>query len=355
MTWTIRTGDCRTLMGELADESVDVIITDPPYEIGQTQAPGVHWDERGVAFDPSVWRECLRVLKPGGHLAAFGATKTFHRLATAIEDAGFTIRDQLAWIYTSGMVKGLAFDRVFARTGRPDLAREYAGTRSRLKPAFEPVCLAAKPFPGPMPDGVARWGTGTLQVDACRIPTDDDLTRRPGRSTGVLPIADRTEPNHPDPGGRYPSNLVIVDDDEGTCSRAVDNLVITGRRRIVSDKLPKVIDRVFYSAKASQRERPVVDGVGHLTVKPVAVMRWLTSLLVRPGQTVLDPFCGSGPTLQAAVELGADAIGFDIDPHSVALTVTRMRQAGLPQTDPRHPGDHVDNLPLDGINRGQAM
>ncbi|WP_051224778.1 DNA-methyltransferase [Pseudoclavibacter soli] len=330
MGWQARAGDARELIAQLADHSVDVIITDPPYEIGQTQARGLRWDDHGIAFDVPLWRECLRVLKPGGHLAAFGATKTSWRLAAALDEAGFVIRDQMAWMYASGMVKGLAYDRVFAKTGRPDLAREFAGTHSKLKPAFEPVWLAQAPISEPtMADNVARWGTGTLQVDACRTPTADRLARVPGEPTAVLPLGSRSLPSHDHPGGRFPTNVVLVDDGSAAVDEAVQGLVVTGRAREVAPLFPHVEDVVFYSSKATRAERPVVDGRGHITVKPAGVMRWLVSLLARPGQTVLDPFCGSGTTLQAAVELGCEAIGFDLDPHSIALTGVRMgRLAG---------------------------
>ncbi|KAB1645451.1 site-specific DNA-methyltransferase [Pseudoclavibacter sp. CFCC 14310] len=324
MGWCATQGDCRQLMRELDDSSVDVIITDPPYEIGQTQKPGLHWDDHGIAFDPDVWEQCARVLKPGGHLAAFGASKTYHRLACAIEDAGLVVRDQLMWLYASGMTKGLSFDRVFVKTGRPDLAHEYAGTHSRLKPAHEPICLAGKPFATNMPDGVAQWGTGTLQIDQCRVPTDEKLGRMPGQSTDVLPLGTRETASSTHALGRFPTNAILVDDGAGTTRELIDDLVITGRPRQVAHMFPSVVDQVFYASKAAKSERPTVDGAGHLTVKPRAVMRWLVSLLVRPGQVVLDPFCGSGTTLQAADELGAEAIGFDLDPHSIRLVQARM-------------------------------
>lgn len=154
MTYEVLHGDCRALMAEMEGCSVDSVVTDPPYELGFM---GREWDSTGVAYDVATWAEALRVLKPGGWLVAFGGSRTYHRMACAIEDAGFEIRDQIMWIYGSGFPKG----------GNRD------GKGTCLKPAHEPIVLARKPLIGSVARNEAAFGTGALNIDACRIHADD--------------------------------------------------------------------------------------------------------------------------------------------------------------------------------------
>ncbi len=156
----LHAGDCREIMKTLDADSVDACVTDPPYEL---DFMGKAWDRSGVAFDPATWREVFRVLKPGAHLLAFGGTRTHHRLIVAIEDAGFEIRDCLGWLYGSG----------FPKSHNLDGEREGWGTA--LKPAWEPVCMARKPFRGTVAENVARHGVGAVNIDGCRIATGDKL------------------------------------------------------------------------------------------------------------------------------------------------------------------------------------
>ena len=203
-------GDCRELLASLPGGSVDAVVTDPPYELGFM---GRQWDSTGIAFDIGLWREVLRVLKPGGHALVFAASRTYHRLACAMEDAGFEIRDQIDWVYSSGMphgsdvsllidrelgaertkvirhdtrhgtgwsnVKGLGVSTanggdaksewdVFAPA--TEQGKRWAGWNSGLKPAHEPICLARKPLDGTLAHNLLEHGTGALHVDACRIP-----------------------------------------------------------------------------------------------------------------------------------------------------------------------------------------
>jgi hypothetical protein len=206
-------GDCRQSLRGLADNSVDSIVTDPPYELGFM---GKGWDSTGIANDPALWADCLRVLKPGGHLAAFSASRTYHRMACAIEDAGFEMRDSLMWLYGTGFPKSMNVSKAVdatmlygkadsvalrMRDGREpgtvgtnmnkhrsakndveedteaaalqtDAAREWEGWGTALKPAFEPIVLARKPLSEKtVAANVLRWRTGALNIDACRVGT----------------------------------------------------------------------------------------------------------------------------------------------------------------------------------------
>ncbi|ASR84910.1 DNA methylase [Mycobacterium phage StevieRay] len=291
---TLYHGDCRDVLAELADASVDAVVTDPPYGL---EFMGKDWDapwrtgngfrrsqnpsdtgrdnvfgrqsKRGPEYFAGAefqqwctqWAtECLRVLKPGGHMLAFGGSRTWHRLACAVEDAGFEIRDSIAWLYGSGMPKSLdvskAIDKaagaerevVGVRDGGPDMrgnnygrssgervvaevtvpatdaAKQWQGWGSALKPAFEPIVVARKPLAGTVAANVLEHGTGALNIDACRIAATDKLTA--GRRTRNAPIPgdDRTEtgkgamyaPGHqfyyvPNDAGRWPTNVVLDD------------------------------------------------------------------------------------------------------------------------------------------------
>jgi DNA modification methylase len=203
-------GDCRDVLRTLADNSVDSVVTDPPYELGFM---GKSWDSTGIAYDVTVWEECLRVLKPGGHILAFGGSRTWHRLAVAVEDAGFEIRDSIAWIYGSGFPKSLDVSKAIdkkagaerevlgmgaARCGQLEKtgvcdghfdngtltvthqlatapstaeAQQWSGWGTALKPAFEPVVVGRKPFGKgvTVAENVLAWGVGGLNIDASRI------------------------------------------------------------------------------------------------------------------------------------------------------------------------------------------
>ena len=211
---TIIQGDCLEEMKKLPDRSIDAIVTDPPYELAFM---GKKWDASGIAYNVDMWGECLRVLKPGGHLLAFGGSRTYHRMACAIEDAGFEIRDSIHWVYGSGFPKSLSIDKALDKMagaerevigpsrhhspgrkatntlrsmnvlyrgeddGKYDTApatpaaKQWAGWGSALKPAHEPIVLARKPLDGcTIAENVLRWGCGGLNVDGCRIETNGE-------------------------------------------------------------------------------------------------------------------------------------------------------------------------------------
>lgn len=207
-------GDCREQLKTLPDNSIDSIVTDPPYELGFM---GKSWDASGIAYNVDMWRECLRVLKPGGHMLAFSGSRTYHRMTVAIEDAGFEIRDQIMWVYGSGFPKSLNVSKAIdahygaerkvletkvTKSGgmahimktnteqgyRPndyyeesgnvievtepatDEAKVWDGWGTALKPAHEPICVARKPLEGTVAKNILKWGVGGINIDASRVP-----------------------------------------------------------------------------------------------------------------------------------------------------------------------------------------
>lgn len=465
-------GDCIEEMRRIPDNSVDAVVTDPPYGIGFM---GHAWDtpesahggfrRRGRGKDTGAHREgadgagamdagrydlsltanrafqvwveawadeCFRILKPGGHMLAFGGARTWHRLAAGIEDAGFEIRDSIAWLFGSGMPKShdvsKAIDKLDAAALRLERARTFQawlrqylspktinaatgtemghhltthptqpaiatapifdllrplllevpaeiealvaertvesenyakrgstgkhasragvsewrerysggavaeasekrdvphteaaiawqGWGTALKPAFEPVVVARKPLPYrvTVAANVVEYGTGALNIDAARIPHADaadlatSLSKNPGRDeliTSDVYGSGRAQ-QRVNTSGRWPTNVII---DEDVAADLAD------------------VARYFYVAKASQAERPKVDGVAHPTVKPLAIMRYLLRLIVAPGGVVVDPFAGSGTTLEAAYLEGFEAIGCEMTPEYWPLIAARIER-----------------------------
>jgi site-specific DNA-methyltransferase (adenine-specific) len=258
--FTILTGDCLEVMRTMPAESVDSIVTDPPYEL---EFMSKDWDASGIASNVEMWREALRVIKPGGHLLAFSAARTYHRMVCAIEDAGWEIRDQIMWLYGSGFPKSFdvakaidkaagikredkfegAFDRrcgptenkkcdtcgkwlissAPCRCPRPQdiaqsrTARRWQGWGTALKPAHEPICVARKPLRATVAANVLLYGTGALNIDASRIPLNGDYKcRANGRpsQTGLDDHYDPAKANRPDTVGRWPANVVHDGSDE---------------------------------------------------------------------------------------------------------------------------------------------
>ena len=509
MTHTLHLGDCRVVMATLDDNSIDAIVCDPPYELGFM---GKAWDNTGIAYDVTVWQQCLRVLKPGGHLIAFGGSRTYHRLAVAIEDAGFEIRDQIQWIYGSGFPKSLdvskAMDKengdnqlnrrlrftewvrstglttsqidkatgtfmgshyttsasqpaimtrahldavrhligtvpdwieaevdirnteseawksrpVVTKTGEDmfgeyevddvqemvntkisrvgiplrisakhnvtitapstDLAKQWQGWGTALKPAHEPAVLARKPLCGTVADNVMTWGVGGLNIDGTRIDSSDAQWTRHGIADSGMWSSKKRIYQENTTAGRWPAN-VILDEDAATAldmqsGHSVSSNNVRHQQEsysVARGKFAPFIgggyldsggaSRFFYTAKASKAEReaglyyeewhviaerdkngniltsdwrddPRSASGGyenkptqpranhHPTVKPLSLMRYLVRLVTPKGGKVLDPFMGSGSTGCASILEGMDFIGIDITPEYVAIAQKRI-------------------------------
>lgn len=233
---TVLNLDCRHGLAMLPDNSVDAILTDPPYELGFM---GHAWDRSGIAYDVAMWREALRVLKPGGHMLAFSGSRTYHRMTCAIEDAGFEIRDSIMWVYGSGFPKSLdiskAIDKIsagvaFSNYGAVELqitapatmaAQIWEGWGTALKPAHEPICVARKPLAlGTVAANVLAYGVGGINIDGCRVGTEPPAPRNAPkkimRGGKFHAAADaETEMSHYNPTlGRWPANLIHDGSDE---------------------------------------------------------------------------------------------------------------------------------------------
>ena len=447
----------------MPDASVDAIVTDPPYGLGFM---GKAWDDLPPG---EPWaRECLRALKPGGHLLAFGGTRTWHRLACAVEDAGFEMRDSIAWLYGSGFPKSLDVSKAIdkranvndetrrrvalvaeiirthreakgmeraavslAVVGTPsgacwnwehqqlpsaemwpaikrvldipdrfdgliegtraqfigaereviatgyrvrrestvqivglsdgeydltapatDAAREWAGWGTALKPAFEPIVVARKPLAGTVAANVLAWGTGALNIDGCRIEhagaadLEVSLAKNPGRSDTVTSgVYGAARPQQSvNTAGRWPANVILdesqaaaLDEQSGTSESRIGKprgaasgdgwgMTATGAEYADSGGA----SRFFYTTKATSAERPKAGKVAHPTVKPLDLMRWLVRLVTPPGGVVLDPFAGSGTTLEAAIVEGFRSIGIEREADYLPLIEQRIARACPP-------------------------
>ncbi len=245
MSHQILLGDCRDRLKELPDNSIDSIVTDPPYELGFM---GKSWDASGVAYDVTVWQECLRVLKPGGHLLSFGGSRTYHRMACAIEDAGFQIRDQIMWVYGSGFPKSLNISKAIDKAAGAERevvgsyethdirnaglmdrkgsmmvdvtapataeAEVWDGWGTALKPAHEPIVLARKPLVGTVANNVLTHGTGGINIDGCRVEGEPIPINKLEEWSG---FGQKVEPKYEQQvnvAGRFPANFIHDGSDE---------------------------------------------------------------------------------------------------------------------------------------------
>ncbi len=237
-------GNCLDILPKLPDNSVDSIVTDPPYELGFM---GKSWDNSGIAYSVPMWKECLRVLKPGGHLLSFSGTRTYHRMASAIEDAGFEVRDMIEWVYGSGFPKSLnigkavdklqgnkrevvgkdgrtAKDSMFGIGIQPEWnitkgTSEWEGWGTALKPAHEPICMARKPLSEKtVAENCLKYGTGGINIDESRVETNGEKLDVGGRGKhnrgegyGFKPMEDF---KIPEGQGRFPANLIHDNSEE---------------------------------------------------------------------------------------------------------------------------------------------
>ena len=384
MSYIIHHGDCREVMATLDAESVDAIVSDPPYGLSFM---GKGWDHGvpGVEF----WTEALRVAKPGAHLLAFGGTRTYHRLACAIEDAGWEIRDCVMWVYGSGFPKShdvsKAIDkaagaerevvgpsranvrsdlkyggndpshnhgRLGAVTHPPitapatDAARQWQGWGTALKPAWEPIIVARKPLVGTVAENVLTHGTGGINVDGCRVGTETltYIAGETGGEGGKCGARKRAEvPTTVT--GRWPANLIHDGSEEvvglfpanvkgGTWNRTAgarhfnNDGEPTDYQTSGSDSSSGSAARFFYCAKASKADRGGDNK--HPTVKPTDLMRYLCRLVTPPGGVVLDPFTGSGSTGKAAALEGFRFIGIEREAEYVEIAKARIAAVSSP-------------------------
>lgn len=408
---TLYHGDCHQVMSRLSAESIDAVVTDPPYDLTSGKKGGKgggfmgqKWDATGVAFDPETWREVLRVLKPGGYLMAFGAPRTYHRLACAIEDAGFEIRDCLMWLHGQGFPKSLdvskAIDKaagakrrvvgsVWTNTGMqhgnfgggtnehdyvpvtapatPE-AEEWAGWGSALKPAWEPIVLARKPLCGTVATNVLRHHTGALHIDACRIAGEPVPINKLERWSAFGQEKRPKYEQRIDTSGRWPANVildeeaaVLLDEQSGiTTSGAAGRKASSGFVQGYESGDYDVpygdtggASRFFYCAKASRKERG--EGNDHMTVKPLKLMQWLVKLVSPPSCTILDPFAGSGSTLLAAMSEGQRAIGIEQDAHYCDITVGRVERAERDARSARDDETQEESCDTNGVMTLQGL
>jgi site-specific DNA-methyltransferase (adenine-specific) len=357
--YTLYLADAWEVLDSLPENSIDAVVTDPPYEIGFMNKG---WDNTGVAFNRTTWEKVLRVLKPGGHILAFNHSRTFHRMAVAIEDAGFEIRDTIMWLYGSGFPKshdiskaidrqagaerevvGISNNAIAGGTGKhngvdnsygykeefditapaTEEAKQWEGWGTALKPAYEPILLARKPIPTTVADNVLTHGVGGLNIDECRVGTGSGETKTVqypnikgnNYSQGNELYNERNNVEYQvTDNGRFPANIIHDGSEEAT-SDMWDN------------ETDNDASRYYYTAKTSKKDRDegllrdaitVGDGRNksidnafqrgetprrniHPTVKPTDLMQYLIRLIAPKGATVLDLFMGSGSTGKAAM------------------------------------------------------
>lgn len=357
-------GDMLNMAEVIKSNTIDAIVCDPPYELNFM---GKGWDNAGVSFQPDTWKKCYEALKPGGYLLAFGGTRTFHRIACAIEDAGFEIRDTIMWLYGSGFPKSMNIGKKLDG---------WNGWGTALKPAYEPIIVARKPFKGSCVANVMEYGVGGINIDECRVGNNkhkvniNDFSNQHGNKFGNgEPIGKLGEK---EVVGRFPAN-VIHDGSEEVCANMPNSKGGSGKGFKASDYeehdtatnftrgdfKPYNDDgsasRYFYCAKASKKDRDEgLDefeskdgGVGalrggnrnntipkknnHPTVKPTSLMQYLVRLVTPKGGTVLDPFMGSGSTGKAVMyenkerNAGYKFIGIELTEKYLPIAEARIK------------------------------
>ena len=272
MVFNLGLGDCLDRLKDIKDNFVDSIVTDPPYGISFKNQD---WDYEVPSV--SVWKECLRVLKPGGHLLSFSSPRTYHRIAINIEDAGFEIKDQIMWVYGSG----------FPKSGN-------------LKPAHEPIVLARKPLDkNSIKENVEEYGTGSLNISDCRVGDERIKINKLENWSGFGELK-RPDYTSTVSYGRYPANFI-------------------------HDGLEEEWSKYFYCAKANKKDKE--DYNNHPTVKPIDLMRYLCRLVTPKDGFVLDPYMGSGSTGKAAILEAFNFIGIELSKDYYDIAEKRINKA----------------------------
>jgi len=361
MTYNILPGDNRDTLKTLADNSIDAIVTDPPYGIDFL---GKAWDANTGALE--TYQECLRVLKPGGHILAFSAARTYHHLAVTLEQAGFEIRDQIMWIYSSGFPKSQDIGKSIERSEnkRKDNAlgikrskiesgpktncpkcnktlngtnqntceesqcdlrdalapalNEWAGWGTALKPAHEPIALARKPIKLSIAKNCQKYGVGALNIDATRIEREEEQARFPSNVLGEIP--DYQKYFYCPKVSRRERNVGCID--PGPQFQVPSGF---------DYRMPSSNNANNGESQIGIVEKNANNGSNnHPTVKPIELMKYLIKLITPPGGVVLDPFNGSGSTGCAAVELGYDYIGCELDPAYIDISLKRIEAWNRP-------------------------
>ena len=327
-------GNCLDILRTMPDCSIDAVVTDPPYGLSFM---GKRWDYDVPSTE--IWAECLRVLKPGGYLLAFAGTRTQHRMAVRIEDAGFEIRDMLAWMYGSGFPKSHNLDG------------EHQGWGTALKPAMEPITMARKPFKATVAQNVQEWGTGAINIDGCRIMYADNTDKAKmvnakwhvnGSAAGINgngfvtsnnvgDVLDGAEFTHE--LGRWPANVMHDGSAEilqgmGEAARFFytpkackddrdDGCEMMDAKQYSHDGREKRLENAY------QRNDSKAHNF-HPTVKPTDLMRYLCRMVTPSGGVVLDPFTGSGSTGRGAVLEGFRFIGCEMDADYINIAKARI-------------------------------
>ena len=385
----LHNGDCLNVLKMMIEDEVfvDSIVTDPPYELGFM---GRGWDSTGIAFQKETWELCFKVLKPGGHLLAFSGSRTYHRMAVAIEDAGFEIRDQVMWLYGSGFPKSMNVGKIVDKKLRGvgvgksdpksplhgtkrqkidgsnakhdmsplyktqnveyeyehDISKQWDGWGTALKPAHEPLVLARKPLSEKsIADNVLKWGTGGINIDECRVEGNDAKypdsnpvmnsgkyaqNENAKRKTVVRKSRDENGVWTNDNSGMKAEGSKYADADPR--GRFPANVMHDG-----SDSIKELFEdksRYFYCAITSKAERN--QGTEkkniHPTVKPIKLMKYLCRLITPKGGTVLDPFMGSGSTGMAAKEENFEFVGIEKEEQYFNIASARIESVETKST-----------------------
>ena len=393
MSATVINADSIDHLKTLPDFSIDAVVTDPPYGLGNCSPravsaaltawlAGEEYQPSGAGFmgkswdafvpGPELWREVYRVLKPGGHTVIFAGSRTVDLMGIAVRLAGFEVRDMLHWLYGSGFPKShdvsKALDKragaerevigagvsgstaIWADGGMgvditapaSPLAQQWSGWGPALKPAHEPILLCRKPLAGSVAENVEQWGVGGLNIDGCRIETDEVIENH-GRKQdsdiyGDFGAIERQQ-SAGQQIGRWPANILLDPSAgaaldlqagfeasrffyEGKASREEREAGLAGlESRAVGDGRETPIDNPYQRGETKRQNV-------HPTVKPIAVMRWLCKLVTPPGGVILDPFCGSGTTGCAAAQLGFDFVGIEREPEYAEISRARIAHWG---------------------------